>query len=132
MIIRNSDEDYLLFTEYDTYYQMMNIDDVNSTISVNALNMAADAGLYISQNFVSSMGANHCSNDLFGIKYIYVNKTFDADIDGLYEKVGETEKFDIYKNNNALSIAFCVPEKMLEYKSTLEPSNIVYNYIVKI
>lgn len=118
--------------DFDTWFHVKNIDSFDSMMSMNTAKMMLDAGLFADKNVVRCNGSNLLSNDMLGIRYIFVkneNGYFNKDIYKGYEEVARNNLYTIYENKNALSIAYCLPDDILNYESDLMPSNSVYNHI---
>lgn len=88
-------------------------------------------GYTVNQNWVTYKTGNTRTTDaLFGIKYV-LDDTHR--FDGIYDIIEEADGISVYKNNNALPIAFSAGEKVtanyLQFFNVFESQNVIFNNI---
>ena len=105
-----------------------------STLNARAVDLLSQFGYAAMSHWSMYSGATAVTDALFGIKYIIADETDNKAvmdyIHDLYTLIGSTDKkLDVYENPYALSIAYSVNEKILEYDVPEEEEEGVDNYI---
>lgn len=87
-----------------------------STLNQKAIDFISKMGYVGRSHGTMYKGGTAVTDSLFGIKYLITN-AFTSKYDNIYEKVEsiENEYYSVYKNPNALSIAYGVSEDIKEF-----------------
>ena len=105
-----------------------------STLNARAVDLLGQFGYAAMSHWSMFSGATAVTDALFDIRYLIAdesdNKAVMDYIHDLYTKIGSADdKLDVYENPYALSIAYSVNEKILEYDVPAEEDEGVDNYI---
>lgn len=99
------------------YHNMKGISIFNSTANMDYIVFSQYMGEPTGKNRLVYYQSKDFMDDLMGTKYIYAfegNK--DYDYDPAYEKIYSSNGINVYKNHNALSLAYGVDKNIKSYK----------------
>jgi len=129
LFYRIEDNAFTSAINYSILYDYYGIDYFMSTINENYVEFFKNIGVKnynTSDNSLIYDGAYHLVSSLLGVKY-YVD--FIGLESKFYEKIGSVDKYDIYKNDDSLSLGYMVDSdlKKIKYKDDgLEYINDIY------
>ena len=92
----------------NTYDGMKSLGTFCSTANGKVVNTMAYYGYYTGENEYLFRGANPVTNDMFGIRYIYVRDGDFCPYKSQMKEVAHAEGLTVYENETALPIAFGV------------------------
>ena len=97
------------------------ISNSTSTLNAEAIEFLNRLGYTGRAHLTQYNGGTPLSDSLLGIKYV-LDRTDSTKLDGIYEKIDELgdEKYEVYKNPYALSIAYAVSDEIKNYDMELQ------------
>ncbi|MDO4476168.1 MAG: YfhO family protein [Lachnospiraceae bacterium] len=87
----------------------------NSTMLSSVTDFCDKIGMEARTNKNGYIGVTGLMNDVFGIRYVLSTYGKGSTLYG-FEKVGESDNYAIYRNEDALSIGFMVNEEILDWE----------------
>ena len=88
------------------------ISDSTSTMNKKLMNFMKYSGFSSKSHWIKYYSGNEVSDTLFGVKYVI---TDNLPVSYSYEKIDGKEGKTIYKNNDALSIAYCTNKSLKSF-----------------
>ena len=89
------------------------LSDSTSTMNKKLMTFAQYSGFSSKSHWIKYYSGNEVSDSIFGIKYVISDDYYP--VSHTYETIEGKEGKTIYKNENALSIAYCVSNKMKDF-----------------
>mgnify|MGYP001424535629 FL=1 len=94
-------------------YQLNGVSMYSSTNTEEMWNFVKSMGFENLENRFQYAGATEVMDMLLGIRYLLCRNT--RTLNTVYEKIGESQSFDLYENPRALKIGYMVDDSVLNY-----------------
>ena len=94
-------------------YQLNGMSMYSSTNTEEMWNFVKNMGFENLENRFQYAGATEVMDMLLGIRYLFCRNT--RELHTVYEKIGESQSFDLYENPRALKIGYIVDDSVLDY-----------------
>lgn len=104
-----------IMLDENTYANIKGIGTFCTTVRGNMVDAMAHLGFYTGANEYLFLGSNPVTNDLLGVRYVYLRDGDFYPSENDYNLVYNSERTRVFENKNAMSVAYGVNEDLTQW-----------------